>query len=317
MTIAKRSPEPQSPIQNLSCQKPDRELDQKKLWYAAIKPPMYSVAIIPITTGTAIAYHKTATVNWQIFTTFLVSAILILIWENLSNDVFDADTGIDKNKHHSLVNLTGKKHLIFAIANTSLALGIALVLNICWQQQDPTVLGIITVCCFLGYTYQGHPFRFGYQGCGEIIAFFCFGPLSVLAAYYSQTQTFSLIALLASTIIGITTSLILFCSHFHQIEDDSAAGKRSPIVQLGTEKAAQLIPWFITSVFLIVSLGIAVGYFPLATSLIFLTLPIALKLNNFVTQNHHLPSQVRNCKFIAVSLHFWSGLLLGMGFLAP
>lgn len=316
MTIAKRSPDSQSNPQS-HLNQPEQKVDQKKLWYAAIKPPMYSVAIIPITTGTAIAYHQTNTVNWQIFTTFLVSAVLILIWENLSNDVFDADTGIDKNKHHSLVNLTGKKHLIFAIANISLALGIALVLNISWQQQDPTVLGIILTCCFLGYTYQGYPFRFGYQGWGEIIAFFCFGPLGVSAAYYSQTQVFSLTALLASTTIGITTSLILFCSHFHQIEDDFAAGKRSPIVQLGTQKAAQLIPWLITSVFVIVTLGITCGYFPLATSLIFLTLAIALKLTNFVAQNHHLPAEVRNCKFIAVSWHFWSGLLLSLGFIAP
>ncbi|MFY7931707.1 MAG: 2-carboxy-1,4-naphthoquinone phytyltransferase, partial [Microcystis aeruginosa] len=31
----------------------------KKLWLAAIKPPMYSVAIIPIILGTAIAYQET------------------------------------------------------------------------------------------------------------------------------------------------------------------------------------------------------------------------------------------------------------------
>jgi len=32
---------------------------------------------------------------------------------NLSNDVFDAETGVDENKVHSLVNLTGNKPLIF------------------------------------------------------------------------------------------------------------------------------------------------------------------------------------------------------------
>jgi len=36
---------------------------------------------------------------------------------NLSNDVFDAETGIDKNKAHSLVNLTGNKPLIFWLGN--------------------------------------------------------------------------------------------------------------------------------------------------------------------------------------------------------
>jgi 1,4-dihydroxy-2-naphthoate octaprenyltransferase len=69
---------------------------KNKLWLAAIKPPMYSVAIMPIWVGTAVAVFETSTINWSIFTTFITAAILILAWENLLNDVFDSETGIDK-----------------------------------------------------------------------------------------------------------------------------------------------------------------------------------------------------------------------------
>jgi 2-carboxy-1,4-naphthoquinone phytyltransferase len=88
-----------------------------KLWLAAIKPPMYSVAIVPILLGTTIAYRDTGICDRSILITFVTSAILILAWLNLSNDVFDADTGIDKNKVESIVNLTGKKSLIFWLSN--------------------------------------------------------------------------------------------------------------------------------------------------------------------------------------------------------
>ena len=38
----------------------------------------------------------------------MLAAILLLLWENLSNDVFDAATGVDATgKPHSVVNLTG------------------------------------------------------------------------------------------------------------------------------------------------------------------------------------------------------------------
>ena len=74
----------------------------RKLWMAAIKFPMYSVAIIPIATGSAIAYRNTGEINWIVFWAFLISAVLILVWENLCNDVFDAETGIDINKAHSV-----------------------------------------------------------------------------------------------------------------------------------------------------------------------------------------------------------------------
>ena len=72
------------------------EHSQRKLWLAAIKPPMYSVAVMPIILGTAVAFAETQTYQLSVLITFLSAAILILAWENLSNDVFDSDTGIDK-----------------------------------------------------------------------------------------------------------------------------------------------------------------------------------------------------------------------------
>lgn len=286
-----------------------------KLWMAAIKPPMYSVAIIPIWVGTAVGFAETKVFNVAVFSTFVIAAILILAWENISNDVFDSETGIDQNKHHSLVNLTGKKTLIFWLGNLCLVSGLLGILAIAISQQDPTIIGIILVCCALGYTYQGPPFRLGYQGLGEIICFFAFGPLAMTAAYYSQTQTWSTANLAASVIVGIATSLILFCSHFHQVEDDIAAGKRSPIVRLGTEKGAQVLTWFTASIYPFTLLFVLLDIFPAWTLLSWLSLPYAFRLCRHVQENHHLPEKVSNCKFIAVAVHFWSCLLLGAGFM--
>lgn len=288
---------------------------RRKLWLAAIKPPMYSVAIVPITTGTAVAFYQKGAVNWGVFLIFLLSAICILVWENLCNDVFDSETGIDKHKAHSIVNLTGKKNLILAIGNFFLALGIAGVAGISLWQQDFFVVGTIALCCALGYSYQGPPFRFGYRGWGEVICFVCFGPLAVTAAYYSQTKAWSGTALIASVIVGIATSLILFCSHFHQVEDDLAAGKRSPIVKLGTALSARLLPWFCGAIYAIALLCIGLGVFPIWTALVFTSLPIAWKLCTWIGQHHDCPARVDNSKFIAVTLHFWSGICLGLGFL--
>jgi len=149
--------------------------ESPRLWLAAIKPPIYSVAIAPIAVGTAVAFAETSVFNARSCFTFLLSAILIIAWLNLSNDVFDSETGIDINKAHSVVNLTGNKSLVFWGANLCLALGIGGILALAWWQQDVTVLGLVLLCCFLGYTYQGPPFRLGYLGLGEIICFFTFG----------------------------------------------------------------------------------------------------------------------------------------------
>ncbi|WP_026072455.1 2-carboxy-1,4-naphthoquinone phytyltransferase [Nodosilinea nodulosa] len=286
----------------------------RKLWLAAIKPPMYSVAIMPMVVGSAIAYAETGQFNSGIFALFLVAAVLILAWENLSNDVFDSDTGIDINKAHSVVNLTRNRGLVLALANLCLGLGIAGIVAIALLQQDPTVLLLILLCCGLGYMYQGPPFRLGYQGLGEFLCFFAFGPLAMGAAYYSQTQSWSWGSQMVGVIVGLTTTLVLFCSHFHQVDDDLAAGKRSPIVRLGTRRGAALIPWVCGIVFAIAAIGLLLGIFPIWTALVFLSLPSAWRLGRHVTRFHDQPERVFNAKFFAIGFHFWSGVLLALGF---
>jgi 1,4-dihydroxy-2-naphthoate octaprenyltransferase len=290
------------------------EQSNSKLWLAAIKPPMYSVAIIPIWVGTAVAFAENRIIHQAIFSTFLMSAILIIAWLNLSNDVFDSETGIDENKAHSLVNLTGNKALIFWLSNFFLAVGILGIFVIAWWQRDFTVIALVLLCCALGYSYQGPPFRLGYQGLGEIICFVTFGPMAVAAAYYSQAQTWSMTCLAASIIVGIATSVILFCSHFHQVKDDAAAGKRSPIVRLGTKRGAKLLLWLGGSIYGLTGLFVLLGIFPVWTLLTLLSLPFALQLFQHVHQYHDQPEKVSNSKFIAVAVHFFSGLLLGLGF---
>ncbi|TVP68700.1 MAG: 2-carboxy-1,4-naphthoquinone phytyltransferase [Leptolyngbya sp. LCM1.Bin17] len=290
------------------------DLTDRKLWLAAIKPPMYSVAIMPIVVGSAVAYAETRTFNGAIFFTFVVAATLILAWENLTNDVFDSETGIDVNKPHSLVNLTHNKRLIFGLGNGCLGLGIAGVVAIALQQQDPTVLGIILLCCGLGYVYQGPPFRWGYHGLGEVLCFFSFGPLAMGAAYYSQAQSWSWSSQLAGVIVGLTTTLVLFCSHFHQVDDDVAAGKRSPIVRLGTKRGAALVPWACGVVFVIAIAAIGLGAFAASTMLILASALPAWRLARHVNQFHNQPQQVSGAKFHAIGFHFWSGVLLALGF---
>ena len=300
-------------VKSLEIDSPDLSREpSRKLWMAAIKFPMYSVAIVPIAIGTAVAYRNTGTINWSIFLTFLLSAILILIWENLCNDVFDSETGIDVNKAHSVVNLTGKKNLIFAIANICLIFGISGVLAISWLQQDIVVVSAIALCCILGYIYQGPPFRLGYQGWGEVLCFFAFGPLGVSAAYYSQTKSWSFGSLIASVIVGIITSLILFCSHFNQVAEDTAAGKRSPVVRLGTKRAAQLLPWICGVLYANIIVAIALNIFPIWTALVLISLPISWKLCTFIGENHQRADLLLNCRFIAVALHFIVGSCLSL-----
>jgi len=300
---------------------PSKDQSVKKintsLWIAAIKPPIYSVSIIPITIGSLTAYYQTQQLEIGTFLLFLLSGILIIAWLNLSNDVFDSETGIDVNKVSSVVNLTGNKSLVFSISNLCLALAIFGIVAISWWQQDGVVIGLILLACFLGYTYQGPPFRLGYLGLGEFICFIAFGPVAISAAYYSQAQTITPLALAISTIIGLSTAIILFCSHFHQVADDLAAGKRSPIVRVGTQNGARILSGLTASIFILTGFWIAVGYFPVSTLLILFSVPWAYQLVHHVHQYHDQPENVSNAKFVAVRFYMASGICLAVGLIVP
>lgn len=288
------------------------ERDTKKLWLAAIKPPMYTVAVIPIWVSASIASFANPT-NCYLF---LISAILIIAWLNSSNDAFDADTGVDKNKASSLVNITGNKNLVLIAANILLILGISGIALIGYRQQDLAVITLSTIAIALGYAYQGPPFRWSYLGLGEPISIVTFGPLFGSAVYWSQTKSWSWENLAASLIVGIATSLILFCSHFHQIDDDRLAGKKSPIVRLGTQKAAQLLPYYAGSIYLLTVAFIILKIFPIPTLAIFGSLPVAIALIRQVKEYHDVPEKIANCKFLAVRWHFTLGLLLGLAYVS-
>ena len=191
------------------------------------------------------------------------------------------------------------------------------ILGIALWQRDATVLGLVSLCCLLGYLYQGPPFRLGYQGLGEILCFFSFGPLGVGAAYYSQAQAWSLSSQLAGIVVSIPITLVLFCSHFHQVNEDLAAGKRSPIVRLGTERGAALVPVFCAITLGLGVLAVILGYFPMGTLLLLGSLPAAVRLSRHVSCFHAIPQKISNAKFHAIGFQFWSGALLGLGFLLP
>jgi 1,4-dihydroxy-2-naphthoate octaprenyltransferase len=147
-----------------------------------------------------------------------------------------------------------------------------------------------------------------------LICLITFGPLAIAAAYYSQSQSFSWNLLTPSIFVGISTAIILFCSHFHQVEDDLAAGKKSPIVRLGTKLGSQVLTLSVVSLYLITAIGVLCHQAPWQTLLIIASLPWAVQLIRHVGQYHDQPEQVSNCKFIAVNLHFFSGMLMAAGY---
>ncbi|KAL4362197.1 hypothetical protein GQ457_04G003840 [Hibiscus cannabinus] len=291
------------------------------LVWRAIKLPIYSVALVPLTVGGAAAYLQTGLFSARRYVVLLVSSVLIITWLNLSNDVYDFDTGADKNKKESVVNLVGSRSGPLIAAYLSLSLGFV---GLSWASVDagsPRSLILLACAIFCGYIYQCPPFRLSYQGLGEPLCFAAFGPFATTAFYLLLGSTSGIIflpltrtVLFASVLVGLTTSLILFCSHFHQVEEDIAVGKMSPLVKMGTERGSTAVKGAVLTLY---SLLFALGLFkalPLTCIVLCaLTLPIGKLVVNFVEENHKDKGKIFMAKYYCVRLHALFGAAMTAG----
>ncbi|XP_059648024.1 2-carboxy-1,4-naphthoquinone phytyltransferase, chloroplastic isoform X2 [Cornus florida] len=272
----------------------EENISRATLIWRAIKLPIYSVALVPLTVGSAAAYLQTGLCSLRQYLVLMASSVLIITWLNLSNDVYDFDTGADKNKKESVVNMVGSRTGTLFAAYLLLALGF---MGLTWASIEAgNVRAILLLACAItcGYIYQCPPFRLSYQGLGEPLCFSAFGPFATTAFYLLQSSKSELnnlpitgTVLAASLLVGLTTSLILFCSHFHQVKGDRAVGKMSPLVRLGTESGSEVVKVAVMTLYLLLfAFGLSKSLPFTCIFLCALTLPIGKLVVDYVQENH-------------------------------
>ncbi len=300
------------------------KVNTNRLWEKAIKWPLYSVAVMPVLLAGGWKQGTGEIIRIDQLIGFLVASILLLIWENLTNDLFDAETGVDEFKFHSVVTLTGKKQLVRYLAYLMLLLGMLVMLMLALKSSS-AVFFLVVGSCVLGYLYQGPPFRLGYQGLGEPLCWLAFGPLATAAALLVLSPRAideTTIPWTTATMLGagpaLATTLVLFCAQFHQVNEDAAHGKQTLLVRLGTKRAALLVPWFVSISFALELLPILFGYWPKSALLGAIGIPPAIALIRLLKRHHNNPRLTSESKFLALRFQTLNGLGLSAGFaLAP
>ncbi|CAL9132112.1 unnamed protein product [Musa acuminata var. zebrina] len=295
------------------------------LWRAA-KLPIYSVALVPLSVGCAAAYLQSGLFSLKRYLVLLFASVLVIIWLNLSNDVYDFDTGADQNKKESVVNILGSRGVTQFAANASLALGFMGLLWACAEAGDIRFIILVTCAILCGYVYQCPPFRLSYQGLGEPLCFAAFGPFATTAFYFSSSSRnlssginplpVTGRVLFSSFLVGLTTTLILFCSHFHQIDGDQAVGKMSPLVRIGTRAGSKVVKYGVISLYV---LSLVFGLCKaLPATCVFLsawTIPMGKMVIDYVEKNHDDKIKIFMAKYYCVRLHALFGSALALGLL--
>ncbi len=177
--------------------------------------------------------------DWGLFTLAFVGIVLAHMANNLMNDLFDAEVGLDTADypralyapHPILSGMISRKGLATAsiVVNLlDLAIGIWLV-----KERGWAIAGFALGGFLLSAAYTAPPLRLKKHGLGELDVAIVWGPLMVGGTYYATTGEIPALVLLASIPYSLLCVAVLMGKHVDKLEWDEREGVRTLPVILG------------------------------------------------------------------------------------
>src|SRR5947209_3693646 len=184
------------------------------------------VMVFPVVIGAALAWQQGSTFQWGLFALTLIGALAAHLGANVVNDVFDFGAGADQAARDIATQgetvVTGSQFLLNSQLSTKtyrlLAGGcfaVALLCGIILSFFRPFALVFGVLGFLLAFFYVAPPLRLAYigRGLGELDILISFGVLPVIGSFYTQANTVTLTALLASLPIGLYTMVFIYFHH--------------------------------------------------------------------------------------------------------
>lgn len=285
-----------------------------EIWMVAARPRTLFAAVVPVSVGSALAYHDG---NLHIAATFiaLLCSFLIQIGTNFTNDLYDFLRGADTPKRVGPLRVLNEGLVTPAQMKTAIALtfGLTFLLGLYLVYLAGWIIFVIGVLSILaGLAYTAGPYPLAYNGLGDFFVFLFFGIVGTVGTYYINTLEVSSIAFLASIPVGALITNILVVNNYRDIEHDREAGKNTLAVKLGkTFSFYEYIILTISSfaVPLIIYLSHDVSYW---VFLPYLTLPIAYKL--IIMLSRLSGTQLNKTLELTAKFSAIFGLLFSLGF---
>jgi 1,4-dihydroxy-2-naphthoate octaprenyltransferase len=168
-----------------------------------------------------------------------IGITLAHVSNNLMNDLFDTDTGLDTGEypralyapHPILSGMISRRGLATAAAAVTLA-GLA-VMAVLAAARGPLVLAFGAAGVLLNVAYTAPPLRLKKRGLGELDVLLVWGPLMIAGTYYSAVGHVPWQVWPASIPYGLLCTAVLMGKHIDKIPWDRRAGIRTLPVILG------------------------------------------------------------------------------------
>jgi 1,4-dihydroxy-2-naphthoate polyprenyltransferase len=285
-------------------------------WFWLARPFSLTAAAVPVLFGTALAFRD-GVFSWGPFIAMLLASLLIQAATNMFNEFYDNERGLDSVESvgisGSIVkgNLTARAVLLGALFCYTLALFLGLYLVYVggfWI----LVLGCLSALG--GYVYSAGRRPIAYTAFSEVAVFLFMGVLIVVISYAVQAEGFPLYVPLAALPIGGPVAAILLANNIRDMESDRRGGRKTLPIVFGRSGAILVYRVLLLEAYVAVLLLILSGVVPWTAAVVFLSLPILLRLWGAIASTR-IPSRLDPVVKKTAGLHLAFGLLYTVGIL--
>ena len=243
-------------------------------WMIAVRPWSIPASAMPIIVTLAYLFYKGSEINWLYGVWALIGMVLFHLAGNTWSDYFDYKKKVDAEDTFGAKTLTTGMFQPKEIKN--LALGLLIAATICGLGLFAVTglpllwIGLAGVACTLLYPML----KFNALGDLDILLTFAFLP--TLGTSYAATGAIDWNVLLIALPVGLITDGILHSNNTRDMVTDKRAEIKTMAMGLGKKISAFLYGFEVIFPFVWVGILSILGYMPVGTVIIFLTLPIAI-----------------------------------------
>lgn len=289
-----------------------------KVWWHLTRPHTLTASFVPVFLGTTIALTiEGEQINFPLFFAMLIASMLIQAATNMFNEYYDYKLGLD-NEHSVGIGGTIVRHGVAPSTIMVIALsfyGIALLLGIyICAMSSWWVAAVGLVCMLIGYLYTGGPYPVAYSPFGELVSGTVMGMGIVLIAFFIQTKTVTLEAVLLSVPSMILVGAIMLSNNIRDIVGDTEGGRKTMAILVGRHNAVYILSlFFIVSYLWIVGLVIIedITYWAL---IVLLSIPKPIKAID-IFRHKKEPLEVMPAMKFTAQTNTMFGFLLAIGLL--
>ncbi|MCP5077332.1 MAG: 1,4-dihydroxy-2-naphthoate polyprenyltransferase [Psychromonas sp.] len=205
------------------------------IYLQAIRPKTLSASVAPCLIASGLAIHEQP-LNIFLALTCILTAMLLQIGCNLSNDYFDFIKGTDGDDRLGPTRVTqagllSPQHVKWAFVFCFVLAAVGVAILTYYAGWIIAVIGVLGVVTAIAYTAGEN--ALAYVGLGDVAAFIFFGPVTVVSMYYIQTGMVSQLSIIASIAPGLLCIAILSVNNLRDIQSDARANKRTLAVRYG------------------------------------------------------------------------------------